>query len=545
MLKKIDGLILIDLLESGIKNLDAHREILNDLNVFPVPDGDTGTNMVMTLKYAFESIKNQNGTLSDISKKFSSASVFGARGNSGVIVSQFFKGLAIFFRNKINATPEIFCKALKSGYKYAFEAVAKPVEGTMLTILKEAAIAVNKALPLETIDEVINVYISAAKESLKRTPELLPILKKAGVVDSGASGIVYFFEGIQKFLNGEKIESSNEEIIEEVIDLSIFNKDTAFIFGYCIEGLIQLRIDVEDFNHRAFNSDLEKLGTSIVSTIEHDKVKIHIHTNVLSKVMEYCQKHGEFLTIKIENMTVQNLQKKQEQVQIQKYLYNENNQQGNFAIVAVATNTMMQKKLLEMGADIVIMSEIAPSSQDFIDSFSYTNCKDILVFPNSSNSILTSMQAGSIYKKANVRILYSRSLPECYASLLMIDFEESIEEAVTVCNNIISNMFELSIYYSKKNTQFGNQKISADSFFALADKKILNIGNALDNLAVDTVHKVLDKKEYNVISLYYGFGIAEEYVQHIANLIMKLEFDIEVAIVSTADSAYSLTITFE
>lgn len=545
MLTKIDGLIFIDLIESGIKNLDAHREILNDLNVFPVPDGDTGTNMVMTLKYGFEAIKKQNGSLSEISKKFSSASVFGARGNSGVIVSQFFKGIAECFKNKDEATPEFFCKALKSGYKYAFDAVAKPVEGTILTIFKDASKAVNKALPLETIDEVVKIYIEEAKESLKHTPELLPILKKAGVVDSGASGIVYFFEGIQKFLNGESIENTNEEVIEEAIDLSIFNKDTSFIFGYCIEGLIQLQIDVDDFDQRDFNSDLERVGNSIVTTLENDKVKIHIHTKKLGKVMEYCQKYGEFLTIKIENMTVQNLQKKQEQVQTKKYLYNENSEQSNFAIIAVATNSMMQKKLFDMGADIVILSEIAPSSQDFLDAFSYTNCTDILVFPNCSNSILSSMQAGSLYKKANVRVLYSRSLPECYASLSMIDFEGTIDDAVSTCNNTISNMFELSIYYAKKDSQFGNKKISADSFFALSDKKILNTGNALDDLAVDTVKKILDKKEYSVVSLYYGFGIAEEYVEHISELIMELGFDIEVAIVSTNEVTYSLTISFE
>ena len=196
MIKVIDGSLYTELIRSGIKNLERYRSTLNDLNVFPVPDGDTGTNMVMTLRYGYDAVKDQSGSLSEISKRFSSSAVFGARGNSGVIVSQFFKGVSEAFEGVEAADITTFALSLKSGYNSAYAAVAKPVEGTMLTVIKDASEALVSSLPLDSIESAVLLFLSEAKRSLARTPELLPILKKAGVVDSGASGIVYFFEGV-------------------------------------------------------------------------------------------------------------------------------------------------------------------------------------------------------------------------------------------------------------------------------------------------------------------------------------------------------------
>ena len=239
MILKLDNLIFIDIIESGIKNLDLHRKIVNDLNVFPVPDGDTGTNMVMTLKYGYEAIKNKNASLCDIMNSFATGTVFGARGNSGVIISQFFKGIAEGVKDKEEIDCKTFALALGSGVNFAYASVAKPVEGTVLTVLKDATKAVIENLPLDNFDNLFETFLNAAKLSLEKTPNLLPILKKASVVDSGGAGMVYFFEGIVKYLNGEEIESLSDVAKEEYIDLSLFNKDTKFEYGYCIEGLLQ------------------------------------------------------------------------------------------------------------------------------------------------------------------------------------------------------------------------------------------------------------------------------------------------------------------
>ena len=426
MLFKIDNLIFIELLENGINNLDKHRTIVNDLNVFPVPDGDTGTNMLMTLKYGYDAIANKNDTLYKIVTSFATGTVFGARGNSGVIVSQFFKGVAEVLKDFDEVDCETFAIALSKGCESAYASVAKPVEGTILTVLKDAKNAVLKSMPLNNFDDLFDIYIKEAKASLERTPEFLPILKKAGVVDSGAAGIIYFFEGVQKFLQGEEIKSEEKSSEANVIDFSIFNKETNFEYGYCIEGLLQLKIESEKFDLQVFNKGLSKIGKSIVTILENDKLKLHVHSNIIGDITNYCQKYGEFLTIKIENMTVQNIQLSENELEDKKILFDAEAQKSEFAVVAVANNAFMQQRLFEIGADVVIKSEVAPSAQEFIDAFAHANSKRILVFPNSSNSILTSMKAGSLYKKANVTVLNCRSIVECYASLLMIDFDDTI-----------------------------------------------------------------------------------------------------------------------
>lgn len=545
MLLKIDNLIFIDLIENGIKNLDKYRNIVNDLNVFPVPDGDTGTNMVMTLKYGYEAIKNKNANLIEVISGFATGTVFGARGNSGVIVSQFFKGIAEGLKDKEEINCKAFALALGSGVNFAYASVAKPVEGTILTVLKDATKAVIDKLPIDNFDELFEIFLNASKASLEKTPEFLPILKKAGVVDSGGAGMVYFFEGILKYLKGEEIEEVTESSKEEYIDLSLFNKDTNFEYGYCIEGVIQLTIDLSDFDLKEFNKKLSKIGKSIVTTQEKDKVKLHVHAHQIGEITDFCQDYGEFLKIKIENMTVQNIQNSSTELEDKKFLYNESEDIVDFAIVSVANNSLMQQKLFEIGSDVVINSDIAPSSQDFIDAFNHIKAKKILVFPNSSNSILTSMKAGSMYKKAKVTVLNCRSVVECYASLLMIDFEDSIDNAIQVVNDTISKIYQLTIYQANKDFKYGKKHVKENEFFALSNQKILNIASSLDNVTIDTVKDILENNNYNVITLYHGSNVTEEYIEYITDLIIKLNLDIEVASVNTGESVYCLTITFE
>ena len=498
MLLKIDNLIFIDLIENGIKNLDKYRNIVNDLNVFPVPDGDTGTNMVMTLKYGYEAIKNKNANLIEVISSFATGTVFGARGNSGVIVSQFFKGIAEGLKDKEEINCKAFALALGSGVNFAYASVAKPVEGTILTVLKDATKAVIDKLPIDNFDELFEIFLNASKASLEKTPEFLPILKKAGVVDSGGAGMVYFFEGILKYLKGEEIEEVTESSKEEYIDLSLFNKDTNFEYGYCIEGVIQLTIDLSDFDLKEFNKKLSKIGKSIVTTQEKDKVKLHVHAHQIGEITDFCQDYGEFLKIKIENMTVQNIQNSSTELEDKKFLYNESEDIVDFAIVSVANNSLMQQKLFEIGSDVVINSDIAPSSQDFIDAFNHIKAKKILVFPNSSNSILASMKAGSMYKKAKVTVLNCRSVVECYASLLMIDFEDSIDNAIQVVNDTISKIYQLTIYQANKDFKYGKKHVKENEFFALSNQKILNIASSLDNVTIDTIKDILPSERLDI-----------------------------------------------
>ena len=546
MVLKINAALFLELVEHGLKNLELNRRRLNDLNVFPVPDGDTGTNMVMTLRYGYDAVRGSEESLSAVASRLATSASFGARGNSGVILSQFFKGLAEGLSSVDEADAQTLSRALTSAYKYAYSSVAKPVEGTMLTVMREAAIALEKALPLESVDAAVSVYLAEARRSLDRTPGLLPVLRKAGVVDSGGSGVVCFFEGIEKHLRGEQISVGGNEEKIETFDFSLVNKDTVFGYGYCVEGLIQLRCDVCDFDHAGFKSGLERLGGSIVSTIVGDKLKIHIHTKRLSRLMDYCQEAGEFLSIKIENMTLQHISKKKNEESLNKLLVREDGEPCDFAIVAVATNRVMQKTFSDMGADVVIMSDIAPSSQDFLDSFEcIKDKKNIIVFPNSSNSILTSMQAGTMYRNAVVNVINCRSIAECYSALAMIDFEADTGTAIATAKEVISGITEFSLYIATKEVSFGSKRIAKNDFFSLTNNNILATGGTLEEVTITTLRKLLTKNEFSVVNLFYNADMAEEYVDGLKNAIYALGFDIEVSSVMVGESSCRLTVTCE
>ena len=545
MIQKIDGPAFGELVEYGIKNLELHKKELNDLNVFPVPDGDTGTNMLMTLKYGFESAKNYEGNLSECAEKIGSGASFGARGNSGVILSQFLKGIADGLHGLNEADASALSLALTSGYKSAYAAVARPVEGTMLTVMREAADALTEALPIDSIDSAIEFYLDEARKSLARTPDLLPILKKAGVVDSGASGIVCFFEGMLKYLLGEDIQIEESRENAEIFDFSLVNKDTVFDYGYCVEGLLQLMCDPDEFDHNGLKVKLSSVGNSIVTTVVGDKLKIHVHTKTLSSVMEYCQSVGEFLTIKIENMTLQNMQKRQNKLPEEKFLVREDDSNGDFGVVAVATSQGTQQFFSDMGADVVILSDIAPSSQDFIDAFSLVKNKNIIVFPNSSNSILTAMSAAAMYEGASVNVINCKSVSECYASLAIMDFDDDVASAISSAKDTISAAYEFSIYVAGKDVKFGSKQIVKDDYFSLSNNSILEIDKTFEGVVLATVKRVLETGKYSVITLFYGDSLDEEFIDYLIEKIDEFGFDAEVATVKIGNDISKLTVLCE
>lgn len=544
MIEKITGSSYRDMLNSGVNNLDRHRDIVNDLNVFPVPDGDTGTNMVMTMKNGLFSLEGSEDDLSCVAKNFANATVFGARGNSGVIISQFFKGVSEGLHRSSEADCAILYTALEKGCEYAYAAVANPTEGTVLTVLKDATAAVKRELAeLHTIDELVDVFLDAARISLDNTPELLPILKKAGVVDSGGSGMIYFFEGVQKYLRGEEVSGEDVESAageQGYVDYSAFDKNSSFEFGYCTELLLQLTVDEEEFSYERFTDHIKKMGDSIVASLEGDKVKLHVHTHYPEQVMAFCHRFGEFLSLKIENMSVQHTQN------TVKYLRSANPSQGNFAIVAVAPNSQLQEMLADMGADVVIMSREVPSSKEFLEAFELIDNKYILVFPNSSNSILSAMQAGTLHKKAHVRVLNCRSIAQCYSSLAMMDFDsEDISEVVSAVNDTIGNIYEVSVIHASKNIHYGSRVIVKNDYFALSGEDILLTGDSFDSVSLETVRSVAEKRDVSVVTLFYGKNVTQEKAEHLAESITDMGLDIEACIIPTQSSIYDLVLSFE
>ncbi|MCH5156575.1 MAG: DAK2 domain-containing protein [Clostridiales bacterium] len=542
MLQKITGPCFRNMVKYGLSNLEKYCELVNDLNVFPVPDGDTGTNMVMTIKNALPALDTASDALSKVAQSFASATVFGARGNSGVIVSQFFKGLADGFTME-DADPVEFSRAIDNGYQYAYAAVAKPVEGTILTVIKDGAAAIkDKLSQITAIDEAVSAFISQAKISLENTPNLLPILKKAGVIDSGGAGLVYFFEGIALFLNGEPLPSTQYAPTENAhyVDYSAFNRYSNFEYGYCTEAILQLTVDEAEFRYDDFCRRLQKLGDSIVTSYESDKIKLHIHSHTPEKVLAFCHRYGEFLALKIENMSVQHTQTTQK-----KYLCSKNQEDGVFALVAVAPNGLLQAMLSDMGADVVILSAEAPSSQDFIEAFEHLSAKEILVFPNSSNSIMSAEQAGNLYDKAHVTVINCRSIAECYSAMAVIEFGESdVQAVVDIVNETISNIYQVAITRATKNTRFGAQNIVKDEYFSLAGKDVLMTGSSFETVSLDTVKIVAQDKDCSVINLFYGKNISESRAEKLAEQIRDV-CDAEVCLIATQDDIYDLIASFE
>lgn len=543
MLKKMTGSCYKGMIQYGVHYLDKHCEIINDLNVFPVPDGDTGTNMVLTMKNGLQSLSGAAEDLPGVAQSFANATVFGARGNSGVILSQFFKGMSEVLKDVLEADCEIFVRALEKGCEYAYAAVANPVEGTILTVLKDATrVAQSRLSGLGNIDELIEIFLQEAKRSLDHTPELLPILKKAGVVDSGGSGIVYFFEGMRRYLRGDPLEMAEtpREAGTAFVDFSAFHRNSSFEYGYCTELLLQLTGEESSFDYASFTERLQGMGESLVLSLEGDKVKLHIHTHTPEQILTFCHHFGEFLTLKIENMSVQHTQTSQ------KYLVSQNESDGAFAIVAVAPNTLLQEMISEMGADVVIRSEEVPSSNDFLGAFERVEAKDILVFPNSSNSILSAMQAGSLYKKARVTVLNCRSIAQCYSALAMVDYgDRDINAVVNTVNDTIGNLSEVSVVHATKNIQYGNRTVVKNDYFALCKDEILVTANKFEAAVFLALDEILSQKECTVVNLFYGQKVSEEQADAIVSRINGMDPDLEVCVIPTQNSIYDMVLSFE
>ncbi len=541
MARKIDGICFRNMVEYAVRNLNKHVKYVNELNVFPVPDGDTGTNMVTTIHKGLLAIGETIVDLPTVAKKFSRSVVFEARGNSGVIVSQFLKGISEALCEVDAADGGQFIEALKRGVKYAYSSVANPVEGTMLTVVKDAT----KAVELEydgtqSVEEIVDSFTHHAKRSLESTPELLSMLKDNGVVDSGGAGIVYLFEGMKKYLNGESIDSIDSDKEVEAIDYDLFGPDSSFDFGYCTEILLQLLNAKQPFEYDVFKEALSELGDSIVISHEKDKVRLHIHTKEPEKVFGLCHRYGEFLSSKIENMTVQHTE------QSKHILCSDVKNNGAFAIVCVAYDERMQQLFIDMGADVVIHCEENVSTKDYLDAFEMSGAESIFVFPNSSDAILSAVQAKKLYTKAKVNVINSRTVAECYAALPTVDFSESdIEAAEDAITQIINNLYVVSIAKRNSAVRYQNRDIRRNEYYSFSGKELITISNRLDETTAQTIYKIVKQQEREIVTIFYHSSIKEESINTIIDLVSQRDICAEFFSVPTDSLPCLMTISFE
>ena len=548
--RQLDGALFRDLLDYGIRNLFNHCEEVNALNVFPVPDGDTGTNMVTTLRNGYGAVRVESTLLYDIARQFSGAVVYGARGNSGVIVSQFFKGICEYICSE-EGREQLSCpqltEALRRGVGFAYDSVSHPTEGTILTVVREATEYIEKSNLGEgsELSDLLRLFINRARISLENTPNLLPTLKQAGVVDSGGIGIIYVFEGMQKYINGESLEVSNEAPTAEVVDYGRFSRESKFEFGYCTEFLLQLTDAAEPFDSDAFREKMEALGDSIVYSLEGDKIKLHIHSRTPEVILAEAHRYGEFLSLKIENMSVQHTALKSAEGKV---VDSHKRPDGTYAVVAVSHSESLTRLFEDMGADVVISlgKSDTPCVQDFIDAYRAAGNERILVFPNNINYVLTADQARELYGEGEVVVLKSRTVADCYSALAFSDFLcEDFDEVVGNASEVIENIYAVRITTAARDAVYGDVELEEGDVIAISGITLLGAGDDVCSVACDVISRVMDEDERDCITVFHSSDLSGDVMNSIKDFVSANYVYTEINFVSADDGGEELLISFE
>lgn len=518
--KRIDGELFRKMILGGAANLRANLQEVNDLNVFPIPDGDTGENMYRTLRGGLEQLQSCKGeTLAERSQATSQGMLLGARGNSGVILSQLFYGLAEGLAGLESADLQQFGVALKQGVQCAYGAVAHPVEGTILTVAREAADNACAALKADTtVEEFFGGYLYEMKKSLEKTPELLAVLKEAGVIDSGGAGLVYITEGVCKTLRGEEMEkelSVAESGDKKGLDLSKFDENSEMVYGYCTEFLLQLqtrKTDVKNFDLENFKAFLESVGDSVVAFQTGTVIKIHVHTMTPWVVMKECQNYGEFLTVKIENMTLQhNETLKKESVGQKTELKKPRRARRKFALVTVATGEGWGDTFSEMGADYVVQGGQTnnPSAKEFVQAFDEVNADCIFVLPNNGNVILAAKQAANMYTHSDVRVIESKNIGQGYSALSMLDYgADDADEIAALLDESMQNTQTGMVARAVRDTALNGVTVNKDEYMGFTDNEMLVCKpEKVDALCALAEKMRVGEKEYFLVS--YGKSVTD------------------------------------
>ena len=537
-----NGIELHALFTGGYRNLKKDMEIINNLNVFPVPDGDTGTNMVMTFGGGMQSANGNTAHAGQYMKALSQAVLMSARGNSGVIFSQFIHGLYRGFAHKETICFADFTHAFACAKEDAYNSIITPTEGTILTLIREAAdfLAQNEFADFET---GFAALLDQMTETLKRTPELLPVLKEAGVVDSGGAGLVCFVEGILATLRGESIADTSD-LTERISTAPVganFGPDSQLEYGYCTEFILQLmnyKTDLSAFDLQQFTKPLEELGDSIVAVHNDGIVKIHIHSFTPEKVLAYGRQFGEFVTIKIENMSVQH---NQTQPETQK-------EKVKYAVIAVASGAGIKDYFTSIGASYIIDGGQTnnPSVSAFIEAFERFDAEHIIVLPNNSNIILTANQAAEAYTACDVRVIPTKSIPEGYSALSMMNlWADTVEELVDDMSMNLDNVTAGHVTSAIRDTGMDAMDVKKGDFIGLADKHIVACEADRVSAAKALIRKVTAEKPRDVIIVFWGEQVSQDEVDALSAFLAEEYPLVDTGFVEGKQSVYDFIISME
>ncbi len=544
-MEKIDGIIFADMLRAGAAEMRANVTEINDLNVFPIPDGDTGSNMLLTIMGGVDALNIESEDIGLVSRAAADGMLLAARGNSGVILSQLFDGIAKGLEGIKTASVPEFSRALRSGVHSAYEAVLKPTEGTILTVAR-CATENTESTDEESPSDYMATYITEAKKTLERTPDMLPVLKKAGVVDSGGAGLVCILEGMYKMLSGEGYslgDMSFNDSPKEKLDLSKFTEDSVLTFGYCTELLLRLqtaKTDVKAFDVSIITDYLQSIGDSVVAFKTNSIIKIHVHTMTPDKVLSFCQQFGEFLTIKIENMSLQHnntVDEAQEEKASEPEFVAEYKKYG---VVAVCAGKGIKDMFRERGADIIVDGgqSMNPSAEDFIRAFSQMNVDHIFVLPNNSNVVLAAEQAAKMYFDADIRVLPSKTIGQGYAALLMINPDEpDVAQLEAEMREAMEGVATAEISHCIRNVEMDGLDLHIGDYIGVCGKELLAASENRLEAACKTT-EALGMSSYDICLIVKGADAEEHEAEQLADHVRSTYRGKEVYVVDGMQDIY-------
>ena len=547
MIQNIDGKQVRDMFVSGANNLKNHKDLVDKLNVFPVPDGDTGTNMSLTISCAIKELnKVEQDDIGQLGKALSKGSLMGARGNSGVILSQIIRGIAKSIEGKETLNSMDIAEALKNGSDTAYKAVIKPVEGTILTVVRESSDYALKAAALEEdVIEFMKLLVKEANNSLDRPPELLHALKEAGVVDSGGKGLVLVYEGMLKSLEGQFVESQEIQTTETTsvqVENRLSTEDIKF--QYCTEFILETD-KISDLKMRDI---MIKYGDSLVVVGDDGIIKVHVHTNTPGTVLQEALAYGQLLTIKIENMKLQHENKVIKDAQEDKEVSEQaavSEEPKEFGFIATSMGQGLAKIFKDFGVDHIIEGgqTMNPSTEDFMNAIEKMNAHNIIILPNNSNIIMAANQAKDLSDK-NIIVIPTKNVSQAFAALVNFDADLTIEENEANMVEALSTVKSGQVTYAVRNTVINDVEVKEGNIIGLGEGKLLSAGDNIDEITTNLIESLGDE-DSAIITLFYGEDIKEEQAEALRESLEEKFEDIDIELYYGGQPIYYYLVSVE
>lgn len=529
----VDAKMLGRMFLSGAKNLEAKKEWINELNVFPVPDGDTGTNMTLTIMSAASEVSAlSDSSMKALAKAISSGSLRGARGNSGVILSQLLRGFTKVIEHYDTVDAVIFARAFEKGVETAYKAVMKPKEGTILTVARGAA---EKALEIagesDSLETFFTDVIAEAELVLSRTPDMLPVLKEAGVVDSGGQGLLEVLKGAFDGYMGKEIDLNFEKPKTAVSGKPVSAEESNIKFGYCTEFIIMLEKQFTEKDEHEFKEYLMSIGDSLVVVADDELVKVHVHTNDPGEAIQRALTYGQLSNMKIDNMRLEHHEKVIKEAEKMAAQQAAAEPEKEVGFISVSVGAGMGEIFKELGADYLIEGgqTMNPSTEDVLQAIERVNAKNIFIFPNNKNIILAANQARDLTEDKNIIVIPTKTIPQGITALISYVPDKAVEQNTEEMMEAVGNVKTGQITYAVRDTKIDDKEIRQGDIMGIGDHGLLAVGTGIEDITVAALQEMTDE-DSEIISVYYGQDVSEEDAEHLAERLEEQypDFDIEI-----------------